>query len=59
MELACSRPFVSGGLKKQALDEWSLVKKKERLAFLIVLTDREPGTGYDGIQCSIVVAVGY
>ena len=67
--LACSRLSVSGGLKKRAGDEWGLVGKKELaadpalrpLAFSIVQTDREPGTGYlnasmlTDLECSILI----
>ena len=49
-DLACSRLSDSGGLKKRPGDGWGLVGKKAEpacrpLAFSIVLTDREPGTG--------------
>ena len=51
--LACSRLSASGGLKKRAGAEWGLVGEKESpLAFSIVLTDREPGTGYCSMNSS-------
>ena len=70
--LACSRLSVSGGLKKQAGNEWGLVWPSpflsriplaaepacRRLAFSMVLADREPGTGYASRASSLGWLVG-
>ena len=57
--LPCYRLSVSGGLKKRAGDEWGVViplaadPACRPLAFSIVLTDREPRTGYFSLDAEI------